>query len=165
MGLLRETSSGVSVLMWSCEFLPVAMVLHVLRPMMLMGNAAKDSGLNPLSSWSALVAAIKGKQSPSSTSHSGSLTQDPYEVHGMALPLGVKAHPTRSVAPSKAFARDAPLQDFCDVPGCFLWFMVSVTYYATSLCHHAQPILGCHVNMCFRHQLKQAVEISHSIKP
>lgn len=34
-------------------------------------------------------------------------------------------------------------------------FMVSVTYYATSLCHHAQPILGCHVNMCFRHQLKQ----------
>lgn len=93
----------------------MAMVLHVLRPTMLLGNAAKDSGLSPLSSWSALVAAIKGMRSPSSTSHSGSLTQDPYEVQGMALPLGVKAHPARSVAPSKALARDVPLQDVCDV--------------------------------------------------
>lgn len=65
------------------------------------------------------MAAIKGMWSPSSTSHTGSLTQDPYEVRRMALPLGVKANPTRSVAPSKSLARDVLLQDVCDVAG---WF-------------------------------------------
>lgn len=49
-----------------------------------------------------------------SVRHAISLT---YEVHGLALPLGVRTHSTRSVTSSQAYFKGVSLKDICVAVG------------------------------------------------
>ncbi len=63
-----------------------------------------------------------------------------YEAHGLATPLGIRAHSTRAVASSKALSKGVSLQDVCVAAG---WSTPHTVIRYHSLDIHSTPGSKC----------------------